>query len=167
MWLQRQSDTCTTVHTAKIWLLGFEIVVNLISALCELIHITMLTQVLSVILNLWSNTTQLLLEPFCCESSFFVLFLFHDSFPAVELMGSETFLDYSRLHIGSVLPRDILVPRVKNFVGYFSQLRFNGVDYFDRYYFWKFWVVSWNPLLPKYAREIRFIHVTACWVGFK
>ena len=52
--------------------------------------------------------------------------------PAVELMGSETFLDYSRLHIGSVLPRDILVPRVKNFVGYFSQFKFNGVDYFDR-----------------------------------
>lgn len=47
-------------------------------------------------------------------------------------MGSETFLDYSRLHVGSVLPRDILVPRVKNFVGYFSQLKFNGVDYFDR-----------------------------------
>ena len=49
-------------------------------------------------------------------------------------MGSETFLDYSRLHVGSVLPRDILVPRVKNFVGYVSQLKFNGVDYFDRYY---------------------------------
>ena len=49
-------------------------------------------------------------------------------------MGSETFLDYSRLHVGSVLPRDILVPRVKNFVGYVSQLKFNGVDYFDRYF---------------------------------
>ena len=91
----------------------------------------MLILALMVIPISWSNTTQLLLEPFCCESSFFVLFLFHAS-PAVELMGSETFLDYSRLHIGSVLPRDILVPRVKNFVGYFSQLRFNGVDYFDR-----------------------------------
>ena len=70
-----------------------------------------------------------------CESSFFVLFPFLPCFAAVELMGSETFLDYSRLHVGSVLPRDILVPRVKNFVGYVSQLKFNGVDYFDRYLF--------------------------------
>ena len=50
----------------------------------------------------------------------------------VELMGSETFLDYTRLHIGAVLPRDGLVPRVANFKGYISQLTFNGLDYFDR-----------------------------------
>ena len=50
----------------------------------------------------------------------------------VELMGSETFLDYSRLHVGSILPRDIMVPRVKNLVGHISQLRFNGIDYLDK-----------------------------------
>ena len=47
-------------------------------------------------------------------------------------MGSETFLDYTRLHIGAVLPRDSMVPRVANFKGYISQLTFNGLDYFDR-----------------------------------
>ena len=84
----------------------------------------------ATLLQLHSTLYYLLL----CESSFFVLFPFLPCFAAVELMGSETFLDYSRLHVGSVLPRDILVPRVKNFVGYVSQLKFNGVDYFDRYY---------------------------------
>ena len=56
----------------------------------------------------------------------FLLFL------SVELLGSETFLDYTRLHVGAILPRDIMVPRVKSFIGYISQLRFNGLDYFDK-----------------------------------
>ena len=47
-------------------------------------------------------------------------------------MGSETFLDYTRFHVGAVLPRDIMVPRVQNFIGYMSQLNFNNEDYFDK-----------------------------------
>jgi hypothetical protein len=47
-------------------------------------------------------------------------------------MGSETFLDYTRLHVGAILPRDVMVPRVKNLNGFVSQLQFNGVDYFDK-----------------------------------
>ena len=47
-------------------------------------------------------------------------------------MGSETFLDYTRFHVGAVLPRDMMVPRVQNFIGYMSQLNFNNEDYFDK-----------------------------------
>jgi hypothetical protein len=64
---------------------------------------------------------------------YFHVILCHFSFhTAVELMGSETFLDYTRLHVGAILPRDVMVPRVKNLNGFVSQLQFNGVDYFDK-----------------------------------
>ena len=44
-----------------------------------------------------------------------------------------------------------MVPRVKNFVGYISQLRFNGVDYFDR--------MKSGLLSKEFAMTATFSHV--------
>ena len=65
-------------------------------------------------------------------STYQVILQTFSSIFTVELMGSETFLDYTRFHVGAVLPRDIMVPRVQNFIGYMSQLNFNNEDYFDK-----------------------------------
>ena len=51
---------------------------------------------------------------------------------SAEIFGSDSFLDYTRLHVGAVLPRDALVPSVKNFDGDFQQLIFNGENYLDQ-----------------------------------
>ena len=51
---------------------------------------------------------------------------------AAEIFGSDSFLDYTKLHVGAILPRDSLVPSAKNFEGHFQQLIFNGENYFDQ-----------------------------------
>ena len=53
-------------------------------------------------------------------------------FVSAEIFGTDSFLDYTRLHIGALLPRDALVPSVKNFEGFFQQIFFNGDSYLDQ-----------------------------------
>lgn len=51
---------------------------------------------------------------------------------SAEIFGSDSFLDYTKLHLAAILPRDALVPPVKNFEGSIQQLTFNGENYLDQ-----------------------------------
>ena len=49
-----------------------------------------------------------------------------------EIYGSESFLDYSSLHVASIVPSNVDPARAPNFKGHIQQLTFNGVQYIEK-----------------------------------
>ncbi|TRY78868.1 hypothetical protein TCAL_10650 [Tigriopus californicus] len=55
-----------------------------------------------------------------------------DDTPLVaEIYGSESFLDYSRLHVGAIYPSHVIPSTAPNFIGHIQQLSFNGIPYLE------------------------------------